>query len=129
MSAGIILIEDEPLESVLVTWLSWMTVMVIFAMSVIYLSNYFARSTECLVVERDTPFQTLITKKDSMYVSTGRILERDIPFQALITKKDDITQRDSFTIPNPYSTSKQTVGCLIDHERRKDLSGDHYYLA
>jgi hypothetical protein len=115
MSAGIILIEDEPLQSVLVTWLSWMTVMIIFAMSVIYLSNYFARSSECLT-EKNTPFQTI----DGMYVSTGRI--RDTPFQTL----DRI---ESFTVPNPYSNSKQTVGCLIDHERPKDLSGDHYYLA
>ncbi len=115
MSAGIILIEDEPLSSVLVTWLSWMIVMIIFAMSVIYLSNYFARSSECLT-ERNTPFQTI----DGMYVSNGNNHSR---------LSQRILQQESFTVPNPYSNSKQTVGCLIDHERPKDLSGDHYYLA
>ncbi len=123
MSAGIILIEDEPLQSVLVTWLSWMIVMIIFAMSVIYLSNYFARSSECLT-EREYPLQTKASRPlqtiDGMYVSNGNNHSR---------LSQRILHQESFNVPNPYSNSKQTVGCLIDHERPKDLSGDHYYLA
>lgn len=46
----IILLEDEPLDSVLGKWLSWMLVMIIFVMILIYFSNYFAKSTECMSV-------------------------------------------------------------------------------
>lgn len=44
----IILLEDEPITSVLGKWLAWMLVMIIFVMILIYFSNYFAKSTECM---------------------------------------------------------------------------------
>lgn len=43
MPQPIILLEDEPISSVLCSWAYWMALMVIFMMVLIYYSNYFAR--------------------------------------------------------------------------------------
>ena len=45
----VILLEDEPLSSVLVTWLSWMIVLILFAICIIWGSNYFSRSNDCYI--------------------------------------------------------------------------------
>lgn len=44
----IILLEEEPITNALGKWLAWVLVMVIFMMCLIYFSNYFAKSTECM---------------------------------------------------------------------------------
>ena len=44
----VILLEEEPLSSVLGKWLAWMLVMVLFVVILIYFSNYFAKSTVCV---------------------------------------------------------------------------------
>lgn len=54
MSKPVILLEDEPLSDMMCKWAGWMTVMVIFAMSLIYFSNYFARGAECFTDEYNT---------------------------------------------------------------------------
>jgi hypothetical protein len=43
MSKPIILLENEPLSTVLCKWAAWMAIMIIFTMFIIYYSNYFAR--------------------------------------------------------------------------------------
>lgn len=43
----IILLEEEPITSVLSKWAAWLAVMIIFVMALIYFSNYFAKSSEC----------------------------------------------------------------------------------
>lgn len=42
-----ILLEEEPMERVLVKWLAWMLVMIVFVMLLIYFSDYFGDSREC----------------------------------------------------------------------------------
>lgn len=50
MPQGVILLEDEPMESFLLTWLGWAIMMVLLVMLLIHFSNYFARGNECFVV-------------------------------------------------------------------------------
>ncbi len=54
MQEATILLEEEPLSSVLCKWALWMAVMVIFMMSIIYFSNYFARDQEWFIDEYNT---------------------------------------------------------------------------
>ncbi len=54
MSEPVILLEDEPLSNALCKWAGWMVVMIIFMMSLIYFSNYFARDTEWFIDEYNT---------------------------------------------------------------------------
>jgi hypothetical protein len=44
---GVILLQEEPLSSILSKWLAWIVVMVIFITSLIYFSNWFAKPHEC----------------------------------------------------------------------------------
>ena len=44
---GIILLHDEPQDDVLSKWLSFTIILTLFVMMVIYMTNYFAKSTEC----------------------------------------------------------------------------------
>ena len=55
---AIILLQEEPITSALSKWLAWVLVMVIFMMCLIYFSNYFAKSTECM---SDGPLQHQVT--------------------------------------------------------------------
>lgn len=50
MTRGQLILENEPLRDVLIKWSGWMAVMVVFAMIVIYFSNYFAaHMNECFL--------------------------------------------------------------------------------
>lgn len=48
----IILLEDEPLDSVLCTFLGWLGTMCVLVLLLIYFSDYFGRATECFIPER-----------------------------------------------------------------------------
>jgi hypothetical protein len=73
---GIILFDEEPITSILSKWMAWMLVMVIFVMVLIYFSNYFARSTECLVAgsppiyTSDYLLKRLAQRKKAEYYAT-----------------------------------------------------------
>jgi hypothetical protein len=47
MSQTIILFEEEPITSVLGKWITWMAIMIVFVMCLIYFSNYFAFDKGC----------------------------------------------------------------------------------
>lgn len=49
--SAIIILEDEPLAEITKKWVCWITVMVVFVMALIYFSNYFARGTECFIID------------------------------------------------------------------------------
>jgi hypothetical protein len=70
---GVVLLQEEPLDSILGKWLAWTLTMVIFIMLLIYFSNYFAKSTECLS-SGPPPIHT--TDAQLKYIYQNRLRER-----------------------------------------------------
>lgn len=129
----VILLEDEPLESVLGTWLGWMTTMVLFAVILIYVSDYFARSNECFIVDE---------------YNTGHPVQ-DLKNQAWRKRFEQVDKtygREGLVVTKPYENTVQVIGypesgsdlwdfldakgVVSNTPRRKpDLSHDRYYLS
>jgi hypothetical protein len=88
MSQTTILLEEEPLSSVLCKWAGWMVLMVIFLMGLIYFSNYFARNQEWLANGYNTGHPVQDIKNNKWRWRFDQVDERKSPFGTIEDKRD-----------------------------------------